>query len=271
MSQHVLNDSSQSSSNVLPNAPSNAPSDAPSASLTAPPSASSSTPLVPSPADFNILASMFQDMAQVFLKYGISESCASVEGEIKAIANAEPVANANAEKSSQQEMLEQMGQSKQLGEQLEQSEQAEPEQPSEKEQSITFSYNTEGKRTPTFFKMYGDTLEQYRQGEFHDEIRCFHLSESKVREERALLRKHGCTNLTEFLCRTYDELSMFVNLLCNVDKGIDLPEKTLQQTYYNMELLLEDIEELYTHMENYEQVHTELIHKELVHTAVIPA
>ena len=195
MSQHVSNDSSQSSSN------------APSGAF-----ASSSTPLAPSPADFNILATMLQDIAQTLLKYGMHKPNSSAEPCTSA------KAVANAKKSSQQEMLEQMGQGEQLG-QTEQAEQ--PKQPSEKEQSITFSYNTEEKRTPAFLKMYGDIIEQYRQGEFHEEIRCFHLSASKVHEEYTLLRKHGCTNLTEVLCRTYDELSMFVNLLCNVDKGIE--------------------------------------------------
>ena len=75
---HVLNDSSQS----------------PSGALSAPP-----TRLIPSSTDFNILATMLQDIAQTLLKYGLPEP------------NAEVYANAEVKKSSQQEALEQMEQS----------------------------------------------------------------------------------------------------------------------------------------------------------------
>ena len=248
---HVLNDFNQSPSSALPDA-------------FASPSAPPSTPLAPSPTDLNILVSMSQDIAQVLLKYGISEPYTESKTKAKTKDKAKD------KKSSKKEHAEHLEQGDELGEQLEQPEQGESGEPSEKEQSITFSYNTEGKRTPTFFKMYGDTLEQYRQGEFHDEIRCFHLSESKVREERELLEKHNCVHLAEFLYQTHDELSMFVNLLCSVDNGIILPAKVLQQAFYKMELLLEKLEELHTHMENYEQVHTESVHTELINTAVIP-
>ena len=63
---------------------------------------------------------------------------------------------------------------------------------------------------------------------------------------------------------------MFVNLLSYVDNDIVLPAKVLQQAFYRMELVLENLEELRKHMEKYEQVHKELVHTELINTAVIP-
>ena len=228
MSQHVSNDSSQS------------PSTVPSSTF----SASSSTPLAPSSTDLNILASMSQDIAQVFIKYGISAFYTGSKAKAKA----------KDKKSSEKEHIEHLGQSEQLDES------------SEKEQSVTFSYNTEEKRTPEYHKIHIDTLEQYGQGEFHEEIRCFRLSKSNVLEEYELLEKHGCVHLAEFLYQTHDELSMMLNLLCSVDNDIILPAKVLQQAFYKMELLLENLEELHRYMENYEQVY-----KELINAAVIPA
>jgi predicted metalloendopeptidase len=241
MSQHVLNDSSQS----------------PSGALSAPP-----TRLIPSSTDFNILATMLQDIAQVLLKYGVPEPNADAKADteenattkIYAEVKADAGTYADAEKSSHKESLEKL----------------EQDEPSAKEQVITFSYDTEGKTMPAYHKIHIDALDQYQQGEFHDEIRCFHLSESNVREERALLKKHDCIHLTEFLYQIHDELSMFVNLLSYVDNDIVLPAKVLQQAFYRMELVLENLEELRKHMEKYEQVHKELVHTELINTAVIP-
>jgi len=242
MSQHVLNNFAQSSS-------------------TAPSTAPPTVPLMPSPADFNILATMLQDIAQVLLKYGMPEPTANAD------------ANADAEKSSQKKSLEQpeyMGQLEESSsrEHLEQDDQlerlGESEEPSAKEQVVTFCYNTEGteeKRNPAFRKIHTDIIEQHRRGEFHEEIRCFHVSASNVRKEYELLNKHNCVHLAEFLHQTHEELSMMVNLLSNIDRDIDLPASVLQRAGYNMLISLENISELHTHMEN----------SQLVHTAIIPA
>ena len=262
MSQHVLNDSSQSSSSTSLGAP--------SASF----ATSSTTPLVPSPADFNALASILQDIAQVLLKYGIPEL--HVNADTGADTNSDADANSDAdvkatvtdaEKPSQKEAPPQSKQLGDLGSLEKSSSKEQPEhigkleQPNSKEQVITFCYNTEEKRTPAFLKMYGDIIEQHRRGEFNEEIRCFHLSASNVRKEYELLNKHNCVNLSEFLDQTYNELSMVINLLSYVDRNIDLPANELQQACYNMLNSLENLRELHTHMEN----------SQLVHATIIPA
>ena len=264
MSQHVLNDFNQSSSTA-------------SSSVQ---SAPSTVPLIPSLADFNILASTLQDIAQVLLKYEMPEPNANAVANTNAVAEkySQSAQSEKIERVEPPEALEPLGTSEsnqrnqseppKLLEVLEPPEALEVlEQPAEsysKEQVITFCYDTEGKKTPALHKIHIETMDQYERGEFHEEIRCFHLSESSVRKERAFLKKHNCVHLVEFLEQTHDELSMIVNLLGFIDRDIDLPVKVLQRASYNMSLLLENLEELHMYME-----YSQLVHKELVHTAVI--
>jgi len=237
--------------------------------------------------DFTALAAMFQDIAHLLLRYGERSEIEKSEAErssqkgqveqLKQPEQTEQTKHINQAKQTEQagqieqaeciNKKEQDEQSKQVGqtgqaklrEQSKQTEQT--SQAKLREQSINFSYDINGERTPAFSKIYADIIGGYERGEFHDEIRCFHICASSVSKEYQLLDKYNCINLNEFLHKTYAELSIIINLLSYLDKNMDLPVTELHQVCRNLFNSLDKLQELHRHLKNLQ----------LVHKAIIPA
>jgi len=193
--------------------------------------------------DLSAIATMFQDIAHILLRYGEkSEAEKFSQAEQK-----EP-----SEQIGQAEQIEQTGHinQKEQGEQVKQTKQA-----NLREQSIKFCYDTNGERTSVFCKEYRTILDSYERGEFHDEIRCFLVSASSVRKEYELLNKYDCCYLAEVLNITHKELSIIVKLIGYLDKDVNLSATELYAVSNNLSCSLEKLQVLHRQLEDFKLLH----------------
>lgn len=100
----------------------------------------------------------------------------------------------------------------------------------------------------------GPIEEDYRRGEFHEEIRCFRLPHFTVRREYELLQQHKQPTFYHLVNRVYDDLFTTILLMSHLDDSTEISGFELHLISDNLSRPLEVLSSICSQLADFELV-----------------